>query len=253
MRRWALEARRAGLAYPDLAWVFRDLDFALPEGASLAILGPNGRGKSSLLRAALGLQALTDGEVISSQRPGYVPQQAIFPFAYRALDVAVMGRAPLLGFFSRPSARDYEITRALFAELEIENLAERSINTLSGGEKQLALIARALASEASLLMLDEPTAALDFAHQQTVLSLLNRLRRERGMTLVFSTHAPQHALLCASHVLLLQGPGAHVFGTAEAVLDEAKLTALYQLPLQILTDTSGARHIAPRFATEVSP
>lgn len=253
MHRSAVEARGAGLAYPGRSWVFRDLSFALQPGSALAILGPNGRGKSSLLRVALGLQRASEGEVTTAERPGYVPQQASFPFAYRALDVAVMGRAPLLGFFSNPSVRDYAVTRTLLAELEIEHLAERNVNTLSGGEKQMLLIARALASEASLLMLDEPTAALDFAHQQTVLKLLNRLRRERGMTLVFTTHVPQHALLAATHVLMMQGPGAHVFGPAEAVLGEEALSALYTVPLRILADSTGARHIAPHFSTEASP
>jgi iron complex transport system ATP-binding protein len=253
MHRSALEARAAGLAFPGRDYVFRHLTFSLPEGAALVVLGPNGRGKSSLLRVALGLQRPSEGSITTPQRPGYVPQQTNFPFAYRAIDVVAMGRAPLLGFFGRPSARDYALCRRMMAELEIESLAERNVNTLSGGEKQMVLIARALVGEASLLFLDEPTAALDFAHQQTVLKLLNRLRLERGVSLVFTTHAPQHALLCATHVLLMQRAGSHAFGPTADMLDEDRLSALYDVPLQILTDGGGARHIAPRFATEVSP
>jgi iron complex transport system ATP-binding protein len=253
MHRAAVEARRLGMRYREDAWVFRDLSFSLPKGATLAVLGPNGRGKSSLLRLALGLQRPSEGEVTTSVRAGYVPQAAVFPFAYRAHDVVAMGRAPLLGFFAQPSKRDYDFCRALMAELAIESLAERSVTTLSGGEKQMVLIARALAGETSMLMLDEPTAALDYAHQQTVLRLLHRLRLERGMTLLFTTHAPQHAQLCATHVLLMHGPGAHVFGGVDEVLCEDRLSALYDVPVEILNGPDGARHIAPRFMLESSP
>ena len=157
-------------------------------------------------------------------------------------------RARHLGVFGSPKERDYEIVREYFSILGITGLEERNFNALSGGQRQLVMIAQALSSQCDLLILDEPCAALDYKNQDTVLDLLAKLRDSHGMTIIFSTHMPQHAVEVASHVLLMAAPGQYRIGPAEEVLNAENLSDLYGLPIGRAEIAGHPRHsFAPLF------
>lgn len=247
-----IEARAVGFRHePALPWLFADLSFTLAAGQTLVLLGRNGRGKTTLLKCIAGLLAPGAGEVRSAGVIGYVPQHFAPVFSYSVLDVVVMGRARHVGLFASPSAKDRTAAEAALDQLGLAKLAQRSVTTLSGGERQLVLIARALASEADILLLDEPASALDFHNQAAVLSTLRRLATERGLTVVMTTHEPTHALEIADRAVLLHGDGVAEEGPVAEMCTEAKLSQLYAMPMKRLNYASGtgeAAHIVASYA-----
>lgn len=204
---------------------------ALDAGAVLGILGANGVGKTTLLTAMIGNLPLRTGDINIRGRVGFVPQLASVPFSYSALDIALMGRAKHLGMFGNPGKRDFEIVKNAFDILDIAGLAHQQFNTLSGGQMQLVMIAQALASECTVLILDEPCAALDYRNQEKVLALLTELQVKEGMTIVFSSHMPQHVVEIATHVLLMASSHEFKFGRVDEILNAPNLTNLYGLPV----------------------
>ncbi|MDR2507566.1 MAG: ABC transporter ATP-binding protein [Candidatus Accumulibacter sp.] len=216
------------------AWVFRHLDFHLPAGCLTAILGPNGCGKSTLLATLSGLKTPVEGAV-SRQNSGLalVPQSLEPALPFSGLDMVLLGRARAISLFSAPGAADYKAAREALTRLEAAHLADRPFDVMSGGERQLVLIARALVSSSAVLLLDEPTAALDWHRQAHVLNLLRQLA-DSGLAVAFTTHAPQHALDFADHVLLMAGPERQFSGIPEDILSEEALSRLYQLPVKRL-------------------
>jgi iron complex transport system ATP-binding protein len=221
-----IEAREAAFHYRHEEWIFRGYSFSVGAGGVLAILGPNGRGKTTLLKCLIGLLELKAGVVALGGPYGYVPQSHAVPFSYTALDMVLMGRARHIGMFSTPSLLDIEAARHALAQLGVGDYADRPFNRLSAGERQLVMIARALASECRILVLDEPTASLDYQNQGRILQTLHALARD-DMAIVIATHVPQHAALIASHVLLMYGPRDYLFGAAADVMTEASLSRLY--------------------------
>ena len=150
-------------SHPSSNWLFRDLSFFLPRGEILALLGPNGRGKTTLLKCFAELhRALRRTCRCGRGAIGYVPQQFVTPFDYSVREIVLMGRARHIGVFSNPTSRGSAIADEALAMLGLSRLAERTFTTLSGGERQMVLMARALASGAEIMLLDEPTSALDF-------------------------------------------------------------------------------------------
>lgn len=230
-----IEARSVGFRHSAKgAWLFENLSFSIAKGQIVVLLGQNGRGKTTLLKCMANLIAPTQGTIRYSGAIGYVPQQFVTPFSYSAHEVVLMGRARHVGLFSNPTEED----RARAAEaLELVGgaaLAERPISTLSGGERQLVLIARALASEADLLLLDEPASALDFRNQAVMLAMLRQLSASRGLTVVMTTHDPTHALEIADRAVLLHGSGRCEEGTVGEMCTEGRLSELYGMPMKRL-------------------
>lgn len=211
--------------------ILRDYSLSLTRGRTLAVLGANGIGKTTLINTLIGILKPQAGHIRIDGAIGFVPQLFEAPFAYSALDIALMGRARHLGLFGAPGKRDYEIVRHYFRKLGITDFETRNFNALSGGQRQLVMIAQALASECELLVLDEPCAALDYRNQDKVLDLLAHLQTAEGMTIVFSTHMPQHAVEIASDVLLMTGASSYVFGPTTEALNAENLTTLYSLPI----------------------
>ena len=200
----------------------REVSFSVQKGTLTAVLGANGAGKSTLFRCLLGFLTPQAGEIRLSGRPlsaysrreaaekiAYIPQSSEPIFNYTVLDTVLMGTTGTMNVLQRPGRRQQEAAMQALQRLGIEALAQRGIGTISGGERQLALIARALVQNAEILIMDEPTANLDFGNQQRVLAQIRALTT-RGYTVLLSTHNPEHALHYAlRRCAALQCPKGH--------------------------------------------
>jgi iron complex transport system ATP-binding protein len=247
----------------DLAFGFpgrtigRDIGFSLGAGEVLCVLGPNGGGKTTLFRTLLGLlgrhsgtitlgadplESLSRAEV--ARRVGYVPQGHSAYFAFTVLEFVLMGRTAHLGAFASPRSKDLDVAKRALESLGIAGLAQRPVTEISGGERQLALVARALAQSPQLLVLDEPTASLDFGNQVRVLERIKYLSG-RGISILFSSHDPDHAFLCASRALLLAEGHALEIGAPQAVIRPDTLARLYGVSVQVLPLPGGGHTCLP--------
>jgi iron complex transport system ATP-binding protein len=216
-------------------------------GENLCLLGPNGSGKTTLFRTVLGLIPALSGEVLVEGRSlqnlgrrarakllAYVPQAHQAPFPLDVRDVVLTGRVSYVGLASAPTRRDRRIALEALDALGIGRLAGRPYTELSGGEQQLVLIARALAQEPRVLVMDEPSSHLDFGNQARLLALVRSLAHERGIAILMSSHLPNHAFACASTVALIQsGRIAHV-GPPATTLTESTLEAVYGVGVRVL-------------------
>ncbi|MFE7622901.1 ABC transporter ATP-binding protein [Streptomyces sp. NPDC057509] len=225
-----VEARALGHRYTKDRWVFRGVDVTARPGRVLAVLGPNGRGKSTLLRLLAGLARPTEGTVNAYAAVAYVPQSHASAFTYSVADMVLMGRSRHLKAYSTPGRRDRALAAEALERVGIAHMADRSYSELSGGEQQMTLIARALAAECRLMVLDEPVSALDLRNQARVLTLLQELAAG-GLGILLTTHHPDHALHLADDAVLVLGPDDVRTGPAAELLDADALTELYGLPV----------------------
>jgi iron complex transport system ATP-binding protein len=237
--------------------VGRGVTLAIGSGEVLALLGPNGGGKTTLLKTLLGLIPPQGGSVTLDDRPlsafsiperarliGYVPQVHSGTFAFTAFEVVLMGRTAHGGLFARPSARDRAIAMAMLDRLGIAHLAERPTTMISGGERQLVLIARALAQEPRFVVLDEPTASLDFGNQGKVMAQVRQLAAD-GLGVMFTTHDPNQALGHADRVALLRDGGVIAAGPAREILTAERLEELYRAAVEAVMDAGGRTAFLP--------
>lgn len=238
--------------------VVHDISLTITNGIT-CLLGPNGAGKTTLFKAMLGLLPCTYGAISLLGRPlpkwsrrnlgrsiGYVPQAhaALFPFT--TLDVVLMGRSPHLSAYTGPSRADEDIARQCLDRLGLLALAERPYTELSGGERQMVLIARALTQEPQILFMDEPTASLDYGNQIKVLDQA-RMLADEGMTIVFSTHNPEHALRIGDAVALIFNGKLHSSAAPHAVLTPQTMREVYGVDVLIGTLPGAATpSIAPK-------
>lgn len=239
-----LQVTNLSFGWPGQPLLFQRLDLQLQRGEVLAVLGPNGRGKSTLMQLLLGTLPLQQGSVVLHCRLGFVPQYYTPPFAYKVLDIVLMGRARHVGLFRLPSAQDHQLAKQALHSLDMLAFADREFGSLSGGQRQLVLIARALAMACEVLILDEPTSALDLHHQDKVLSMIAHLARERQMAIIFSTHQPNHAHAVADRALLLGAEGLHQLGDCQQVLTAENLSPLFHLPIERVNVNYAGNQIA---------
>jgi iron complex transport system ATP-binding protein len=225
-----------------------NLDIALSTGEVLALLGPNGGGKTTLLKTLLGLLVPQAGEVrlgdrslseySAPERAGliaYVPQSHVATFAFDVETIVLMGRTAHGSLFSRPTAADRAIAGRVLERFGISHLSERPYTMISGGERQLVLLARALAQEPQFIVLDEPTASLDFGNQGKVMQEIRALAAA-GHGVLFTTHDPNHAMRAADRAYLLREGVRIAEGAIGAVLNRAQLEALYGAPVETVAD-----------------
>ncbi|NML52994.1 ABC transporter ATP-binding protein [Streptomyces sp. R302] len=229
-----LELDGLGFTHDPGRWLFRGVAHRLAPGEILTVLGPNGRGKTTLLRCLAGLATPTEGRVRADGAVAYVPQSHRSTFAYTALDMVLMGRARHLRPLATPGRRDHELALAALERVGLTHLAGRDYPTLSGGERQLVLIARAIAAQGPVLVLDEPASALDLRNQGRVLHLLRGLADE-GRTIVLTTHHPDHAMEIADTAMLMFGGADVRIGPAGELLTERTVGDLYGVRAHTLT------------------
>ncbi|GIK85927.1 MAG: iron(III) ABC transporter ATP-binding protein [Betaproteobacteria bacterium] len=252
----ALCAERLAFGYAGHP-VGRDVSLALRPGEVVALLGPNGGGKTTLFRTLLGLLPARSGRVLLggtdlreldrraiARRVAYVPQAHTGYFPFEVLDVVTMGRTAHLPAFASPGARDREAARAALARVGMSRLEGAAVTRISGGERQLVLIARALAQEAPLIVMDEPTASLDFGNQVRVLDEIRRLRGG-GAGVLLSTHHPDHALQLADRVALLHGGRLIADAPPREAITPARLREVYGVDVAVreVVDAAGATHL----------
>jgi iron complex transport system ATP-binding protein len=236
-----IEARGARFSYgAGLPEVVRGASLRLRRGTLAALIGANGSGKSSLVRLLCGLREPTAGEVLfggarlssiepraRARRIAYVPQTTSTVFPLTALEVVLTGRSPYTARFRFESERDIEVARAALGAVDAAHLAERSVTELSGGERQLVSLARAVAQEPELLFLDEPSSALDLKHRAALARHLRRLRDERGLTALVVTHDLQLIDPAFDHVFAMLDGEVAASGAPEEVLRDDVLARVY--------------------------
>ncbi|KFA87209.1 ABC transporter ATP-binding protein [Archangium violaceum] len=238
--------------------VLRDVDCAVRAGELWVVLGPNGTGKSTLLKSVLGAMPWTRGRIRLLERErsewearalarnvAWVPQGFEPAEGFSGLELVLMGRSPHLGLWGLTSASDEAVAREVLEELGVAYLAERSCEAMSGGERRMLLLARGLVQQPKLLLLDEPTAFLDVAHQVGALERV-RARVDAGLGAVAVLHDVNLAAAFATHVLLLREGHVLARGPAPEVLQRERLEALYGVPMEMASAPSGARLFAPR-------
>jgi iron complex transport system ATP-binding protein len=252
-----LEATGIVFARENRRRVLDGASLALATGEIVSLLGANGSGKTTLLRLMLGFLQPDAGAVALEGRNlrawarraiarkiAYVAQNHVAPFPYRVRDVVLLGRLPRSGWLTPAAARDFDAADALLDSLGILALAERPYTEVSGGERQLTLIARALAQGASLLVMDEPMAGLDYGAQIRLMRLLQDLRRQ-GLGVLLSTHHPEHAFWASDRIALMERGRVAVDGAPRVVLDAEAIDRLYRVQVKTLFAQDGRRAFLP--------
>ncbi len=238
-----LAVRNGSFGYGDRI-LFENVSIEAEDKGVLTILGPNGAGKTSFLKCLMSINKWTsgtselEGKDISTMSPkeitrhiAYVPQMKGASFDYSVRDMVMMGRASHIRIYESPGDRDMEIVDGYMERLGISALAERRFNTLSGGEMQMATIARALVSEPSILILDEPESSLDYSNQLKILDLISELSEE--MLCIINTHYPEHALRISDHTLMLDGKGGSIYGPTGDVITEENIERVFGVHARI--------------------
>jgi iron complex transport system ATP-binding protein len=239
--------------------ILKDISFKVDTGEILCILGPNGSGKTTLFKSILGFLNLQKGEILyegqnisnwSRQKLAktiaYIPQAHVSSFNYSVRDIVLMGRTAHLKQFDSPSKKDEVIALESLKSLNILHLKDKAYTEISGGERQLVLIARAIAQQSKILIMDEPTSNLDFGNQILVLKEVKDLAA-KGYTIIMSSHNPEYIYLLASKVLLMKKGGVIKIGKPIEVMTEGGLEKIYGIPVRIVDAFLSQNKIAKVF------
>lgn len=259
-----LDVTNAAFTYDGGRMIFEDISFAIEKSECLCILGPNGTGKSTLIKCLVGLMPLAQGNILLNgqdigrlsradiaKQIAYVPQghQVVFPFP--VLEYVLMGRSPHLPLFSSPGEEDRRIAAEALDTVGITHLAHRPVSEISGGELQLVLIARALAQQPAVMILDEPTSHLDFGNQVRVLRLIERLAKD-GIGVIMSSHFPDHSFIIPQRVAIMKDRRFIAVGDADDVVTPAILRQAYGIDVTVThVEEVGRRICVPSASTRL--
>lgn len=261
-----IEIRDASFSYDDNL-IFRDVSLSLKEGQVLCLLGPNGSGKTTLLECIMGLMSLNCGSILLNKCDitgmkvneiarsiAYVPQLHERTFPYRVIDIVLMGRAAYTSIFSSPGTEDLEIAKEALFSVGMGSFADRPYTKLSGGECQLVMLARALAQETPVIVMDEPTAHLDIEHELQILQTVIKLVKNKGITVIMATHSPNHAFNFENSGIdvfaaMLYKNGIQSFGRPFEVVTEDNIRTVFNIESRIISytdkDNLSSRYIIP--------
>jgi iron complex transport system ATP-binding protein len=244
--------------------LFKDLSLELEKNKTLAILGPNGVGKTTFLRCLMRFLKLKTGVISINgidnrditdslfwRMVSYVPQAKNIVFGYSVLNMILMGRCPYISMGRLPKKEDLRAAEEAMARLGLEHLAERSCGSLSGGELQMTLIARALVKNPALLIMDEPESNLDMKNQLKVLDIIQNLKDEQNLTIILNTHFPTHAMRVADKVLLL-GKDRYLYDDTRAAITEQNIREYFGVFSEIIEMESAVRTIHAVVPTEIA-
>jgi len=247
-----IEISELSFSFGPRARCLSDVSLSVNESELCCLLGPNGAGKTTLIRCLLGLLEPETGSIrvagqdvadLSARQlarlVAYVPQFTSTVFPFTALEMVLMGRTPHVGMVSAPSRTDRAMARATLERLGVGHLATRPFSQLSGGERQLVMLGRSLAQEAQVLVLDEPTAALDFGNEVRILQVVTDLVAA-GPTVLMTTHQPNHALTWADQAVLMRDGSVVLSGPPGDVVTAEHLSNLYDIPVRVSRSRSGA-------------
>ena len=228
--------------------IVSNFNATLHSGEVLCLLGPNGVGKTTLFKTILGTLPAQGGTVEVDGKDlrtfnkkefakviSYVPQAHTPPFPFKVIDVVVMGRTAHMSVFASPGAHETELAEEALDQLGVLYLKDRIYTEISGGERQMVLIARALVQGTSLLMMDEPTSNLDFGNQVRVLENICRLAEERNLGIIMTTHYPDHAFITEGRVALMKSGDQYMEGSAEEIITAENMRDAYGINVHILT------------------
>lgn len=264
-----LEAKNLSYAYIPENTILHDVSLTVHDGEVLYILGRNGGGKTTLLNCLAGLLKPDNGQVILADKSlddysaaeraqliGLIPQLHTPAFGYSVREMVLMGRAPHLSWLGSPTHSDHAIVEEALEQVGLYELRDRPYTEISGGERQLVLIARGLAQKCRVLLMDEPTAHLDLSNQHRVLEIINQLTRQ-GLSFIISSHAPNDALAYADNVLLLNGGWVTEYGPPKETLTETLLSYVYGIKTEILFEWERGkpipRAVVPRRPLRMTP
>jgi iron complex transport system ATP-binding protein len=240
-----LSIQDATFSYDQRRDIFNGLNLEVKKGEVLCLLGSNGCGKTTLLRCIGGILKLKRGRIALeneditrmkvtdiAKRIGFVFQEHSAPFPYPVIDVVSMGRAPHLGMFSAPSVHDLTLAEKALETVGILKMRNERYTQISGGERQLVLIARTLAQSPDIILLDEPTSHLDFKNQASILNIIKNLSG-KGLTIVMTSHLPNHAWMLKSRVAMMNQRGLIATGMADEIMTEENLSQTYDAPIKV--------------------
>lgn len=267
-----LEIQSLSVAYYDID-VIKDINLSIAEREILAVVGPNGVGKSTLVRAVSGVHPARKGKVRVNgneldrlpylQRARYmavVPQARELPAAYTVYETVMMGRTPYLNWLGQAGRLDHELVRLALERTALLAMAERRIGELSGGEQQRVLLARALAQDTPIMLLDEPTTHLDLQHQSNLLNLVRRLAQEKNLSVLMVLHDLNLAGLYADRVALMANGSVYAVGSPAEVITAENLTSVYSVPVNVIPHPDYGTplvlpdgHISPSAAESLTP
>lgn len=241
------EVKNGSFAYDAQHPVLKDISFGIEKGEILSILGSNGIGKTTLLKCMLGFLQWDSGDTWFENKPrnqykenefwkkvAYVPQSHFQPFPCSVKDTVLMGRSAYLHLFSMPTKQDEQIAQEAMELCGITHIQDANINEISGGQMQLAYIARALCTKPEVMVLDEAETGLDYANQQIVLQLLKKLAKQNNLTVIFNTHYPDHALDIADKTLLLLQDKTAITGNTMDILTEENCKKTFGIDIHLL-------------------
>lgn len=232
--KYTLELSNISFHYNTTKSIIKQFSCRLPSGSVCALLGTNGVGKSTLLKIIARLIQPHAGEIVQNESFFYIPQSANTGLPVSVIESVLIGRASKVGIFDIPNHQDYIIAEQALKEVGILDFKDKDYSLLSGGEQQLVLLARALASGAETLIFDEPFSAMDLHNQANMLGLFKDLSC-KNHSIIFSTHSVQHALTFSDYSILMFKGGKTIFGVSNEILTDENLTQLYQIPMYCLS------------------